>query len=103
MIDFLLVSLPIRRFADTFRDHLGVTLLVTCVSAVFALVPFASEEKLLTQGTHDRLVELPLDELVTVHLEHAFLVSVALPERPWVGDDPLEELRGLAATAGAIG
>lgn len=41
------------------------------------------------------------DEL-TVHLEHAFLVSVALPERPWVGGDPLEELRGLAATAGAI-
>jgi GTP-binding protein HflX len=41
------------------------------------------------------------DEL-TVHLEHAFLVSVALPERPWIGDDPLEELRGLAATAGAI-
>jgi GTP-binding protein HflX len=40
------------------------------------------------------------DEL-TVHLERAFLVSVALPERPWVGDDPLEELRGLATTAGA--
>ena len=41
------------------------------------------------------------DEL-TVHLERAFLVSVALPERPWVSDDPLEELRGLATTAGAI-
>jgi GTP-binding protein HflX len=41
------------------------------------------------------------DEL-TVHLERAFLVSVALPDRPWVGGDPLEELRGLAATAGAI-
>jgi GTP-binding protein HflX len=41
------------------------------------------------------------DEL-TVHLERAFLVSVALPERPWVGDDPLDELRGLATTAGAI-
>src|SRR5262245_4484985 len=41
------------------------------------------------------------DEL-TVHLERAFLVSVALPERPWLGGDPLEELRGLAATAGAI-
>jgi GTP-binding protein HflX len=40
------------------------------------------------------------DEL-TVHLERAFLVSVALPERPWVGSDPLEELRGLATTAGA--
>ena len=41
------------------------------------------------------------DEL-TVHLERAFLVSVALPERPWFGDDPLEELRGLATTAGAV-
>jgi GTP-binding protein HflX len=40
------------------------------------------------------------DEL-TVHLERAFLVSVALPERPWIGDDPLDELRGLATTAGA--
>jgi GTPase len=41
------------------------------------------------------------DEL-TVHLERAFLVSVALPARPWLGDDPLEELRGLATTAGAV-
>jgi GTP-binding protein HflX len=41
------------------------------------------------------------DEL-TVHLERAFLVSVATPDRPWVGDDPLDELRGLATTAGAV-
>jgi GTP-binding protein HflX len=27
---------------------------------------------------------------------------VALPNRPWLGDDPLEELRGLATTAGAV-
>jgi len=40
------------------------------------------------------------DEL-TVHRERAFLVSVALPSRPWVSTDPLEELEGLAATAGA--
>src|SRR5262249_52763123 len=33
--------------------------------------------------------------------ERALLVSVALPERPWIGSDPLEELRGLATTAGA--
>src|SRR5262245_25778787 len=45
-------------------------------------------------------LDTPRDEL-TVHLERAFLVSVALPERPWVGDDPLQELRGLATTAGA--
>jgi GTP-binding protein HflX len=41
------------------------------------------------------------DEL-NVSLERAVLVSVALPDRPWVGDDPLEELRGLAETAGAV-
>src|SRR5918912_56341 len=45
-------------------------------------------------------LDTPRDEL-TVHLERAFLVSVALPERPWVGSDPLAELRGLATTAGA--
>jgi GTP-binding protein HflX len=38
----------------------------------------------------------------TVHLERAFLVSVALPDRPWISSDPLDELRGLATTAGAI-
>jgi GTP-binding protein HflX len=45
-------------------------------------------------------LDTPRDEL-TVHLERAFLVSVALPDRPWVGSDPLDELRGLATTAGA--
>jgi GTP-binding protein HflX len=45
--------------------------------------------------------DTPRDEL-NVSLERAFLVSVALPDRPWVGDDPLEELRGLTTTAGAI-
>ncbi len=39
---------------------------------------------------------------LTVHLERAFLVSVALPDRPWVSKDPLDELRGLATTAGAL-
>ena len=40
------------------------------------------------------------DEL-SVSLEKAILVSVALPERPWLGDDPCDEIRGLATTAGA--
>src|SRR5438128_9913762 len=39
---------------------------------------------------------------LTVHRERAFLVSVALPDRPWISTDPLEELQGLATTAGAI-
>jgi len=46
-------------------------------------------------------LDVPREEL-TVRLERAFLVSVALPERPWIGDDPLAELRGLATTAGAV-
>jgi GTP-binding protein HflX len=45
-------------------------------------------------------LDTPRDEL-TVQLERAFLVSVSLPDRPWVGEDPLAELRGLATTAGA--
>jgi GTPase len=39
---------------------------------------------------------------LTVHQERAVLVSVSLPERPWIGSDPLDELRGLAQTAGAV-
>ena len=37
----------------------------------------------------------------SVGQEKAVLVTVALPERPFLGEDPLEELRGLAETAGA--
>jgi GTP-binding protein HflX len=48
---------------------------------------------------------MPLDvkrDELTVHREKAVLLSVALPQRPWISDDPLEELRGLATTAGAV-
>ncbi len=47
-----------------------------------------------TSFDHDR------DEL-SVRLEKAVLVSVSLPERPWISEDPCEEIRGLAETAGA--
>jgi GTPase len=40
-------------------------------------------------------------DALTVHQERAFLVSVELPGRPWLSTDPLEELQGLATTAGA--
>jgi GTP-binding protein HflX len=48
-------------------------------------------------------LDTPRDEL-TVHLERALLVGVASPKRPFSDDgaDPLDELRGLATTAGAI-
>jgi GTPase len=40
------------------------------------------------------------DEL-SVRQERAVLVSVALPDRPWLSADPCDEIRGLAETAGA--
>lgn len=39
---------------------------------------------------------------LSVRKERAVLVSVALPERPWITTDPLEELAGLVTTAGAV-
>ena len=38
---------------------------------------------------------------MSVRQERAVLVSVSLPDRPWVSTDPCDELRGLAETAGA--
>jgi GTP-binding protein HflX len=46
-------------------------------------------------------LDIPRQQL-TVHKERAFLVSVALRNRPWISSDPLEELRGLTMTAGAL-
>ncbi len=37
----------------------------------------------------------------SVASERAVLVSVSLPDRPWPTEDPFDEIRGLAATAGA--
>jgi GTPase len=39
---------------------------------------------------------------MSVGREKAVLVTVALPDRPWLTDDPCDEIRGLATTAGAI-
>lgn len=38
---------------------------------------------------------------MSVRQERAILVSVSLPDRPWSSEDPCEEIRGLATTAGA--
>ena len=40
-------------------------------------------------------------EQMSVRQERAILVTVALPDRPWITDDPCDEIRGLAETAGA--
>jgi len=39
---------------------------------------------------------------LSVQQERAILVSISLPHRPWTTDDPCDEVRGLAETAGAI-
>lgn len=54
----------------------------------------STEERDKLSGHHHR-------EELSVQKERAVLVSVALPNRPWHSDDPLDELRGLAETAGA--
>jgi GTPase len=46
-------------------------------------------------------LDVTRDEL-TVRSERAFLVSVVLPDRPALGEDPLDELRGLVTSAGAV-
>jgi GTP-binding protein HflX len=46
-------------------------------------------------------LDIPREKL-TVQRERAFLVSVALPDRPWITEDPLAELRGLTTAAGAM-
>jgi GTP-binding protein HflX len=45
-------------------------------------------------------IEIPREQL-TVQREKAVLVGVELPDHPWITEDPLDELRGLAKTAGA--
>jgi len=59
--------------ADALCDHFRVTLLVARIATILALISFAGEEELLTKGAHDRLVELSVHELMSVHLEHVSL------------------------------
>lgn len=56
------------RLGDTLGNHLWITLLVTGVSTVFALIPLSGTQELLTERAQDGLVELRLHELVSVHL-----------------------------------
>ena len=52
----------------------------------------------------DRVISRAFDhqrDEFSVASEKAVLVSVSLPERPWPTDDPFDEIRGLATTAGA--
>lgn len=53
---------------DTLGDYLFVTLFVTSVPAVLALVTEGIEKELIAKGTENDLIELFLNKLVTVHL-----------------------------------
>jgi len=64
------------RFAYTFGDDLGKTFFMTSVATIFTLVTRSLEEEFTAIGAKDNLVELMLDEFVTIHLMH---LSFALP------------------------
>jgi GTP-binding protein HflX len=50
-----------------------------------------------------KLVSRPeIREQLTVEQERAVLVGVELPRRPWISENPLDELSGLATSAGAL-
>lgn len=75
MIEFRFVGIGFCvGLRDTFRHHLGITLLVASIFAVRTLHAGRILEKLAAQGaTHD-VVELLLHKLVTVLLMHLFLL-----------------------------
>ena len=58
---------PCIRLRYTLGNHFLVAFLVACVSTVLALVSGRIEQELVAEGAQDDLIELPLDELVSVH------------------------------------
>src|SRR5947208_3234674 len=56
-----------------------------------AWLHLAERPRMLLKEALPHTVALDISRDETVHLERALLVSVALPDRPWVRDDPLEE------------
>lgn len=60
-------------FRYTLGNHLLVALLVTGVSAVLALITEGIEQELAAEGAENELVELLLNEFMSVHLVHLVL------------------------------
>ncbi len=56
---------------------------------------FEGEEKVISKSFEQKRIDLSVGQ------EKAILVSVSLPDRPWLTADPCGEIRGLAETAGA--
>lgn len=74
MVDPLFIGVGlVVRLADTFCDHLSVTLLVASVLAVCALHACGVLEEISTQGTAHDVVELLGDKLVTLLFVDLFL------------------------------
>lgn len=69
---FIRICLGIR-LCDTLGDHLGVTLLVTCVIAVGTLHTSRVLQKVAAESAAHDVVELLLHKLVSVLLDHIFL------------------------------
>lgn len=71
------------RFRDAFGNDLLVAFLVTTVSTVLALISKSIEEEIIAKSAKHELIELPLNEFVTVHfvnLALAFPDSTLTPE-----------------------
>ncbi len=82
----------------------GVTRSVTCKSLHLASPP----RRCVKWGHPPPARTLPIGktfesgrETTTVGQERAILVSISLPNRPWLSADPCDEIRGLAESAGA--
>ena len=73
VVDLLLVRVGFSiRLADTLGDDAGVALRVTCVFAVLTLHSRRVFEEIAAKSTTHDVVELPLYELVAVHLVNLF-------------------------------
>jgi hypothetical protein len=61
---------------NAFSDDIDMTFLVTCVSAILALITRSIEQEIPTEGTKHELIETLLDKLVAVHLVN-FVLTLA--------------------------
>ena len=61
------------RLGDTLGDDVLVALLVARVSTIFTLISGSIEQEVVAERAQHELVELPLNELVAIHLVHLAL------------------------------
>lgn len=74
MINFLLVGISlVVGFADTFRDHFGITLPMASVLAILTLHTGSIFQEIATKSTAHDVVELLRDKLVALLFVNLFL------------------------------